>query len=1054
MRIKKCLWFVHLVLCTGSMPYAFSQGWHAVIEVNLGEALRSIDNATLTYSGGTAFGSSNTSILTLDLRGTTTPSGPLYIYASGRSVRNYDQVMHVSATYTGSITADCDVHYFETYGMQNQYISGTITVYPRLEISKTMQDCDQIVFTTDVCAPGYTWEVSENFSGPFTIIPERITSQLSVTADDLYGLGLSRFGQKYFRVTGLAGTTSLIEVAGIHYPGPTASIAATSPKCYHGAEGMIEIDIASSYPSVIDDFVVTLFNPEMQTTQHILDNTSVLSVPMLAAGSYSVKIENNSNKEIYGSCWVEYAVTLVDPPEVTIPSFEISDYNGYAIKCKDGSDGRLKANPSGGTGVYSAYTWIPDISSTDTGVNLSEGTYQVRVKDSNDCWSNGYSQLLTAPDKLMASLESTGGKGGFDVSCQDKHDGVITATVSGGVPGYLYTWSNGSTTRTLTGMGVGTYSLTVQDANGCTRNGSSRLMAPPPIDFAIAEIAEVRCPGGHSGVLEVQSAFNTIGQVYYSWSSGESGKEITDKPAGSYSVTVSDDQGCRTTKAKTLIEPLPYSVELMATSDYNGSDIRCHGENNGILTTTVKDENGNITNGGYYTWYKNGNALVSGTSRSGLDQLSAGTYKVEIEYRDICKAEKTFMLNEPDPLNISLVESIEPACNGDCNGKLKVMAEGGIGNHRYQWTNFAGSEVGNLCAGNYAVKVTDENGCLSERSFNLNQSRPLSVRLLSARPPACHDGCDGSLEIETSGGTGPLRYEWLHGENGAGINQLCAGSYTAIITDINRCTTTETFTLENPPAPSLDLGGSLILCAGQTHILDAGPGWKSYSWGSNTGWTGASQQATIQEAGMYWLEAVSTQGCMAEDTFLLETSLDLLTANFLLTTEALAGDTVVMIDISWPLPDQATWSFPSEMKRVLDVGDIVHGQFENTGSYQVSLTAALGDCRDEITKTITILDRGEDTAAGRLGYEPFVKEFNLYPNPNEGMFDVVLSFIKETPVVLSVWNILTAKKIGQVQDSGSMTYLKHFDLRPLSTGAYSLRLDYAEGTKYIRFIVR
>ena len=172
-------------------------------------------------------------------------------------------------------------------------------------------------------------------------------------------------------------------------------------------------------------------------------------------------------------------------------------------------------------------------------------------------------------------------------------------------------------------------------------------------------------------------------------------------------------------------------------------------------------------------------------------------------------------------------------------------------------------------------------------------------------------------------------------------------------------------------------------------------------------------------------------------------------------TQALAGDTIVMIDISWPLPEHIQWDFPEELILLNNAGDIAFGQFENPGSYQVALTTTLGACRDVLSKTITISDGGQNVAEeGRLGSSPYVKEFDLYPNPNDGLFEVVVHFMEESSMVLTIWNVLTSKKIGQVQDSGNQYYRKQIDLRPLSAGSYALRLDYGKGTKNIRFIVR
>jgi hypothetical protein len=123
------------------------------------------------------------------------------------------------------------------------------------------------------------------------------------------------------------------------------------------------------------------------------------------------------------------------------------------------------------------------------------------------------------------------------------------------------------------------------------------------------------------------------------------------------------------------------------------------------------------------------------------------------------------------------------------------------------------------------------------------------------------------------------------------------------------------------------------------------------------------------------------------------------------------------------------------------------------GTYEVTLGAHLGECFDQISKQITIIEKGTDGEGGRLGYEEYVKEFILHPNPNNGSFHVGIELVEEIPITVSVWHSPTGLLIKQVQKSGDKQYQLYFDLRPLSSGTYVLRLDYGKGKKYIRFVV-
>lgn len=359
-----------------------------------------------------------------------------------------------------------------------------------------------------------------------------------------------------------------------------------------------------------------------------------------------------------------------------------------------------------------------------------------------------------------------------------------------------------------------------------------------------------------------------------------------------------------------------------------------------------------------------------------------------------------------------------------------------------------------ICAGDHIVTVTDSKNCKLEGTYQLGEPTLLQVRQIRKKNPICHDGCNGELEVQAFGGTGTYSYSWNNGVITPALNNLCAADYTVNILDANGCPVSQTYSIANPPALVIDLGGSVTLCTGQTHTLDAGEAWTTYNWGSNTNFTATTSKVIIQDAGQYWLDVINSDGCTAHDTFLLETSADLLKASFLIPKEAFVRDTIAIIDISWPLPENTTWAFPTAMHKVMDLGDIVYGQFNEAGIYEIGLQTFLGQCMDAIGKTILILEGEAPAEGGRLGHEEYVKEFTLFPNPTDGDFEVAVEFMEEGPATLSVWNTPTGYLLTKVHASGKSKYHFRFNLRPLSTGTYVLRLDHVKGTKYMRFIVR
>lgn len=235
--------------------------------------------------------------------------------------------------------------------------------------------------------------------------------------------------------------------------------------------------------------------------------------------------------------------------------------------------------------------------------------------------------------------------------------------------------------------------------------------------------------------------------------------------------------------------------------------------------------------------------------------------------------------------------------------------------------------------------------------------------------------------------------------------------------------------------------------------MDAGSSWSRVEWRNGGRWISSTPEITVSEPGSYSLEVFNVNNCIARDTFLLETSNNLLEANLIMAAEANVGDTVAIIDISWPLPDQIFWEFPEGMLKIKDTGDVIHGKFEEAGIYEVALHAALGKCNDVITKSITILEDGRSAEGGRLGAEEFLKTFTLHPNPNTGSFDVEIEFTDESPIVITLWNLVNSRLVGTVSDENSNQYKKHFDLQPITSGVYILKLDFKSGSRSIRFLV-
>jgi hypothetical protein len=256
-------------------------------------------------------------------------------------------------------------------------------------------------------------------------------------------------------------------------------------------------------------------------------------------------------------------ITLVGPEPLSqsISAFIYS--SGTNISCFGASDGSIDLTINGGVTPYS-YVWSNGATTQDL-TNVTAGTYNVIVTDAVGCQISS-TITLDQPPSLSQTIVGFLYPSGSNISCFGASDGSVDFTVAGGNPGYTYLWSNGATTEDLTGVPAGTYSVAATDPNGCTINSSITLIQPPALTIDLSAFTyvggnNVSCTGASDGSIDL-----TLGggsPVYtYNWSTGGTNQDLSGLPAGFYSVTVTDLNGCQISGNITLTEPtvLTYSA--------------------------------------------------------------------------------------------------------------------------------------------------------------------------------------------------------------------------------------------------------------------------------------------------------------------------------------------------------------------------------------------------------------------------------------------------------------------------------------------------------------
>jgi hypothetical protein len=270
---------------------------------------------------------------------------------------------------------------------------------------------------------------------------------------------------------------------------------------------------------------------------------------------------------------------------------------------------------------------------------------------------------------------------------------------------------------------------------------------------------------------------NGISPYNYLWSDGQTAATATNLTSGSYSVTITDDNGCTGTVSGILVNnPNSPSVSATVTSNYNGADISCNGGTDGEALAAASGGTAPYT----YLW-SDGQTTTSATN------LAAGTYNVTVTDDASCNSVSSVTITEPTAITSTDVVT-DVSCNGDSDGAIELSVTGGTGTYTFLWSNTATTEdLTGLTAGVYTATVTDVNGCnLSVGPVTV--SEPSALVLTETTTDATTvGGSDGAIDLTVSGGTSTYTYLWSNGATTEDISGLTAGTYTCTITDANGC---------------------------------------------------------------------------------------------------------------------------------------------------------------------------------------------------------------------------------------------------------------------------
>ncbi|QQS29846.1 MAG: DUF11 domain-containing protein [Sphingobacteriales bacterium] len=592
-------------------------------------------------------------------------------------------------------------------------------------------------------------------------------------------------------------------------------ISAEDALCNGDANGSIDLTITGAQGSV------TIFWNDGATTE---DRTG------LTAGTYSVTVTDS------GNCSATISVS-VNEPEVLGMTGSITN-----VTITNGNDGTVSITVTGGTLPYS-YLWS-DGATTEDRTGLSAGTYSVTVTDANGCLDEASFTLAEPPCSLELDISAE------DALCNGDANGSIDLTITGTQGSVTILWNDGATTEDRTGLTAGTYSVTVTDDGECTASISVSVNEPEVLGMT-GSVTNVTITNGSDGTVSITVTGGTLPYSYL-WSDGATTEDRTGLTAGTYSVTVTDANGCLEEASFTLSEP-PCSLEL----DISAEDALCNGEANGSIDLTITGAQGSVT----ILW----NDGATTEDRTGL---SAGTYSVTVTDDGECTASISVTVNEPEVLDMTGSVTNVTITNGS-DGTVSISVTGGTLPYSYLWSDGATTEDRTgLTAGTYSVTVTDANGCLEEASFTLSEP-PCSLELdISAEDALCNGETNGSIDLTITGAQGSVTILWNDGATTEDRTGLSAGTYSVTVTDDGECTASISVTVNEPEPLTINADIDHVSIYGGTNgaiTLTVTGGTSPYSYVWNDGVTTKDRANLI--AGTYSVTVTDANNCSEEATF-------------------------------------------------------------------------------------------------------------------------------------------------------------------------------------------
>jgi len=554
---------------------------------------------------------------------------------------------------------------------------------------------------------------------------------------------------------------------------PTFQAISTDIACFGLTDGKVTVTAAGGASDL--DIRYSLDGGPLQTNNTFLG---------LTKGDHTVTVSVLDDS----SCNDQLTFTIDEPGKLEVES--VSRNNPAC----NGGLGSITVNTTGGTGqVTLSYDGGNTFSSTNT-INVHAGSYDLIVKDVNNCRTSWDGIVITEPPVLFATISDV-----VNVQCNGQANGSFIVSASGGNAPYQYAIVSGPQQRPYQSIGefenlpAGNYTVNIRDVNGCVISRSTSIGQPQQvIDITVIFKRDATCFNSEDGTITVNATGGTLPYLYtIDGTNYQPERLFNGLGVGNYSITVMDANGCTAT-VNTFVGGSP---AIIATA-VSILEVACNGGSTGAIDMSVS---GGVAP---YTYLWSNDATTEDVSG-----LAAGPATVMITDAAGCTLEKTFIVDEASTLEVVTNIKRNVSCNAMMDGKIDISITGGLAPYSYRWTSdmFSGirttQDLNNLGAGVYNLQVTDANGCKTFAVFTITQPEELVAAIAAINAVSCHEGSDGSIVISVDGGTEPYSYLWSTNATTQNVDGLMAGVYSVNVTDANGCESNISAALVTQPDP-------------------------------------------------------------------------------------------------------------------------------------------------------------------------------------------------------------------------------------------------------------